>query len=71
MQAKSNVGQTKKYDGVKNAVRANITPEEPKITQDEVSNAFRSFRFPINERGHDDIMYWTTNNSSHKASETS
>ena len=64
MQAKSNVGQTKKYDGVKNAVKANTTPEEARITQDEVSNAFRSFGFPINERGHDDIMYWTTKGKS-------
>ncbi|HEA46425.1 MAG TPA: hypothetical protein ENH99_01450 [Candidatus Pacearchaeota archaeon] len=62
---KSKQGQTKKYDGiVKSVQKSQQIPEEPKITREEIQNAFSSFGFPINERGHNDLMYWTTKGKS-------
>lgn len=60
MQTKSTIGQTNKYQGVKTAIKANTSPEEPKITADQVVKIFNSFGFHPNERNHNDILYWTS-----------
>jgi predicted Fe-S protein YdhL (DUF1289 family) len=61
---KSNLGQTKKYSGVVKSVKeANTTqqiPEEPRITKEQVIEAFHAFGFEPGQRNHDDIAYWTT-----------
>jgi len=62
--SKSNLGQTNKYSGVVKNVQKVQTPEEPRITQEEVVQAFRSFGFEPNERNHNDIGYWTTKGKS-------
>jgi hypothetical protein len=64
MQNKSNSGQTKKYSGIVNSVKKDQTPEEPRITQEQVIAAFKSFGFEPNERNHNDIGYWTTKGQS-------
>lgn len=57
--SKSQIGQTNKYSGIKNTVK-DTKSEEPKITPEQVVMAFQSFNFKPNERGMNDIGYWTT-----------
>lgn len=52
--------KTKKYSGVVASVQKTKQPEEPKITHDQVTAAFRSFNFEPNQRGMNDIGYWVT-----------
>jgi len=55
------ISKTDKYSNVVKSVKGIQTqqPEEPKITKDEVIQAFNSFGFNPNDRNHDDITYWT------------
>jgi len=64
MTPKSNIGKTKKYDGVVKSVKDTQVPEEPRITPEQVVAAFESFGFIPNERNHNDIGYWTTKGQS-------
>lgn len=64
MQSKSNTGKTNKYSNVVKGVKESKGPEEPRITQQQVIDAFRSFGFEPNERNHNDIGYWTTKGQS-------
>ena len=64
MTSKSSTGQTKKYSGVVKSVKDTQTPEEPRITAEQVVQAFKSFGFEPNERNHNDIGYWTTKGQS-------
>ena len=59
MAPKTNNKPNSQYSGVKSAIRANTTPEEPRIRPEEVIAAFRAFGFTPNERNHDDISYWS------------
>src|SRR3990167_3719354 len=59
MAPKTNNKPSSQYSGVKNAIKANTTPEEPRIRPEEVIAAFRAFGFTPNERNHDDISYWS------------
>jgi len=63
MPSKSSQGKTSKYSGVVKSVKDN-TPEEPRITKEQVIAAFKSFGFEPNERNHDDVAYWTTKGQS-------
>jgi hypothetical protein len=68
MESKSSLGKTNKYSNVVKTVQgAKIQQDEPKITKEEVINAFQSFGFTPNERNHDDITYWTTKGQSEKS----
>lgn len=64
MAPKSNVGKTSKYSNVVKGVKGGKGPEEPRITQEQVVAAFRSFGFEPNQRNHNDIGYWTTKGQS-------
>ena len=58
---KSTQGKTNKYSGlVKNVKDNEQKQEEPRITKEEVIEAFQSFGFQPNDRNHNDIAYWTT-----------
>jgi hypothetical protein len=59
MNSRSSLGKTSKYSGVVKNVQGNKPPEEPRITQEQVVAAFKSFGFTPNERNHNDIGYWT------------
>lgn len=60
MISKPNKVQTKKYSSlVSNIKDKQPQQEEPKITEEQVRKAFEAFNLPINERGHNDILYWT------------
>ena len=59
MQNKANLGKTSKYSDVVKSIKDTQTPEEPRITPEQVISAFRSFGFEPNERNHNDIGYWT------------
>ena len=68
MESKSTIGKTNKYSNVVSSVKgAQTQSEEPKITKEEVIQAFQSFGFQPNERNHDDITYWTTKGQSEKS----
>jgi len=68
MSIKSGLGKTEKYQGMAKTVRETANkPEEPRITPEQVDAAFRSFGFVPNERGHNDIGYWTTRGQSEGA----
>lgn len=57
--------KTEKYSGlVKNVQGTNKPPEEPKITKEQVIEAFQSFGFTPNDRNHNDIAFWTTKGQS-------
>lgn len=63
---KSLRGQTKKYSDVIRNIK-NKQPqqkEEPRITMQQVIDAFHSFGFEPNLRGHNDIGLWTTRGQS-------
>ena len=64
MTPKSEPGKTNRFSGVVKSVKATQQPEEPRITADQVREAFASFNFPLNDRGHNDIAYWTTRGKS-------
>lgn len=66
MVPKSKIGATKKYSNVVSSVKGAKpqVPQEPRITKDQVVEAFKSFGFPINDRGHNDILYWTSKGQS-------
>jgi hypothetical protein len=66
MVPKSKIGATKKYAGVVSSVKGAKPkePEEPKITADQVREAFQSFGFPVNANNHNDILYWTSKGQS-------
>ncbi len=64
MAIKTNNKPSGQYEGVKNAVKANVTPIEPRIHPDHVAAAFRSFGIPINDRNHNDLAYWGTKGQS-------
>lgn len=66
MSTKSMQGQTTKYSGVRESVKKSTQPEEPRITKDQVVEAFQSFGFTPNERNHNDIAYWTTKGQSER-----
>lgn len=58
---KSNQGKTEKYSGVVKSVKESTQPkEEPRITAEQVTEAFHSFGFEPNQRNHNDIAYWTS-----------
>jgi hypothetical protein len=62
MISKSNLGKTNKYAGVAKSVQKaspTNTPDEPRITPEQVISAFKSFGFEPNDRNHNDIGYWT------------
>ena len=70
MATKSKLGDTKKYAGVVKSVQGASKPkepEEPRITKDQVIEAFQSFGFTPNERNHNDIAYWTSKGQSEKS----
>ena len=72
MAPKSKAVDTKKYSNVVKSVKsaapkAPQQPEEPKIKAEAVKEAFASFNFPLNERGHNDVAYWTSRPESEKA----
>jgi len=58
MSLKSSLGKTSQYSGVAKKVQ-DSAKEEPKITKEQVIEAFQSFGFTPNERNHNDIGYWT------------
>ena len=64
MSSKSAQGKTQKYSGLVKKVQdtkpESVTPEEPKITSEQIKAAFEAFHLPINDRGHNDILYWST-----------
>lgn len=65
---KTTTGKTNKYSNVvKSVQKTQPQPEEPKITKDEVIQAFQSFGFQPNDRNHNDIAYWTTKGQSEKS----
>jgi len=64
MANKSMQGETKKYSGLTKTVKNAETPEEPRITKEQVVAAFQSFGFEPNDRNHNDIGYWTTKGQS-------
>ena len=72
MVSKSKLGQTNKYSNVVKGVQgakqqpmqAPKAPEEPKITRQQVVEAFQSFGFTPNDRNHNDILYWTSKGQS-------
>lgn len=69
MSIKSRLGETKKYSGVVKSVQdakqqVQKQPEEPRISAEKVREAFESFGFPVNSRGHNDILYWTSRGES-------
>ena len=66
MSAKSAQGKTTKYSGVVKSVQ-NSQKEEPRIRPEQVIAAFKSFNLPINDRGHNDIGYWTMKGQSEGA----
>ena len=67
MNPKDVTDKTKKYSGVvKSVQKAQKPPEEPRITKEQVTEAFKSFNIPLNARNHDDIAYWTTKGQSEK-----
>lgn len=57
--SKSQIGQTNKYSGVKNAVQNPQQKEEPNISPEQVEMAFQSFGIPMNDRNMNDLGYWT------------
>jgi hypothetical protein len=61
MSSKSAQGKTEKYSGLVKKVKdtKDTAPEEPKITPEQVRAAFASFNLPVNDRGHNDVLYWT------------
>jgi hypothetical protein len=58
MSQKSSLGKTNQYSSVAKNVQKSVQ-EEPKITKEQVIEAFQSFGFTPNERNHNDIGYWT------------
>lgn len=56
---KSNLGKTEKYGGIAKSIQKTQQPEEPKITQEEILSTFARFGFPVNQRNHDDILFWS------------
>ena len=58
MSLKSSLGKTSQYSSVVKSVK-DTQQEEPKITKEQVVEAFQSFGFTPNERNHNDIGYWT------------
>jgi len=68
MASKSAQDKLNKYSGVADNVKS-VKPkeqkvEEPKMTMEQVVKAFQSFGFEPNERGMNDIGYWTTQSQS-------
>ena len=59
MPTKSIIGGSKKYSGVVDTIKKNSKPEE-KINKDQVIHAFKSFNIPLNNKEHDDILFWTS-----------
>ena len=59
MAVKNIQNRTSKYSSLAKNVKGH-TPEEPKITPEQVVKAFHSFNFEPNQRGANDIGYWTT-----------
>lgn len=57
--SKSQLGQTNKYSGVQNSVKNSQQQEEPNISPEQVTQAFKSFNLPMNDRGMNDLGYWT------------
>jgi hypothetical protein len=70
MATKSMQGQVNKYSdvvkSVKNTSKTPKTPEEPKMNPEEIVHIFRSFGFEPNERGLNDVGYWSTRGQSEK-----
>jgi len=70
MSSKSATDKIKNYSSVASNVKnsskstSQQTPEEPRITPEQVVAAFEHFNIPINQRGHNDITYWTTKSQS-------
>jgi len=64
MTSKSAQGKTGKYSGLVKSVQKTQEPEEPRITPEQVTEAFQSFGFTVNDRNHNDIGYWTTKGKS-------
>jgi|2_EtaG_2_1085320.scaffolds.fasta_scaffold00049_7 hypothetical protein len=67
MASKSAQDKIKKYSGVAKNVKdttksasSQQAPEEPRISLEQVIQAFQSFGFEPNERNNNDIGYWTT-----------
>jgi len=61
MASKFTQNRTKKYSDVVSSIKnTQRSKEEPRITKEQVINAFNSFGFNPNERNHNDIGYWTT-----------
>ena len=67
MVSKSTLGKTNKYSDVVSAVKQSQPTEEPKITPEEIVEAFKAFGFEPGERNHDDITYWSSKPRSTKS----
>src|ERR1035437_8577611 len=59
MAVKTIQNKTSKYSSLTKSVKDN-TPEEPRIRHEQVVAAFKSFGFEPNQRGMNDVGYWTT-----------
>jgi len=64
MTPKSTLGKTERFSGLASSVKNAQPKEEPRITKEQITEAFNSFDLPINDRGHNDVALWTTRGAS-------